>query len=153
MAELSLVRVDTHLIHGQVRNVWLKRYPAKLIVIIDDNIAADSIVSQVYRLATPLGTKLLTLTIDQAAQSWKKDRFGPVGPAFVLMSDVPTAYEVYKKGFEFPDLLIGWVGGTAGGGLFGPLKLTEEDERMLDELRKMGCNVSFPDIPAEYGGD
>lgn len=151
MAELALVRVDTHLIHSQVCRVWLKRYPAKVIIIIDDNIAADSFISQVYRLATPPGTRMRTMTMEQAASAWKQDQFGPVGPVFVLMSDIPTAYEVYKKGFDFPDLLIGWVGGTAGGGLYGPLVLTEEDERMLDELRDMGCNVFFPDVPAEYG--
>jgi len=151
MAQLSLVRIDTHLIHTQIRRVWLKLYPSKLIVIIDNEIAHDPIVSQVYILGAPPGMKVRVMTTEEAAASWQKDRFGPAGPVFVLMRDIETAVDVYQKGFDFPDLLVGWLGGTAGGGLYGDIKLTENDKNLLKELEALGCKVSFPAITAEYG--
>ena len=150
MAQLSLVRIDTHLIHIQIRRVWLKLYPSKRILIIDDDIEKDSLVSQVYILGAPPDHTVQVMNTDQASASWQKDRFGPVGPVFVLMRDIETALSVYKKGFDFPDLLVGWLGGTAGGGLYGDLKLTDKDREMLKELESLGCKISFPTIQAEY---
>ncbi len=150
MAQLSLVRIDTHLVHSQIRRVWLKLYPSKLILIIDDEIAKDSLVSQVYVLGAPPEHTVQVMNTDQAAASWKKDQFGPLGPVFVLMRDIETALLVYKKGFIFPELLVGWLGGTAGGGLYGELKLTDKDRDMLKELENLGCKISFPTVQAEY---
>jgi D-glucosaminate-specific PTS system IIB component len=150
MATLSLVRIDTHLVHSQIRNVWLKLRPSKLILIIDDEIAADPIVSQVYEMAAPPGLKLRVLGIDAAAAAWQKDQFGPLGPVFVLMRDIKTALSAYQRGFDFPEVQLGWIGGTAGGGLYGPLVLTDDNKSLLTELEGMGCRVTYPDVAVEY---
>lgn len=151
MANLSLVRIDTHLVHSQIRNVYLKIYHSKVIVIIDDEISKDPVVSQIYTLGAPPFHTVRVMDTNTAAASWKKDRFGPEGPVFVLMRDIETALDVYKKGFDFPMIMVGWLGGTAGGGLYGDIKLTDNDRRMLAELESLGCHVTFPTIEPEYG--
>jgi mannose/fructose/N-acetylgalactosamine-specific phosphotransferase system component IIB len=151
MAQLAVVRIDAHLIHSQVRHVWLKLHPCKLIIVIDDAIAHDSLLAKVYSLAAPPGLKVATLGVEEAAAAWKKDQFGPLGPVFAIMKDVKTAYDVYLKGFVFPEVLVGNLDGTAGGGAMnGPIKVSDADEKMLAELRSRGCKVTFPNTPAEY---
>ncbi len=150
MAELSLVRIDTHLIHSQIRLVYLKVYPSKVILIIDDEIACDPLVSQIYIMGAPVGHKVMVMTADQAAEAWKKDRLGPTGPIFVLMRDIETALSVYQKGFDFEEMMVGWLGGTAGGGLYGEIKLTDNDRALLKQMESLGCRISFPTIDPEY---
>ena len=41
MENVLLTRVDDRLIHGQVMTAWMKRLPAKEIMVIDNKIAKD----------------------------------------------------------------------------------------------------------------
>ncbi len=151
MAQLSCVRIDAHLIHGQVRNVWLKRFPSKVIVLIDNPIAADPFLSQVHAMACPVGCKLLTLSTKDAAEQWKRDKFGILGPVFVVMGDIKTAHETYRMGFDFPELMVGCLSGTTGSGpVLDPFDASDAEKQLLKALEEQGCKVSFQNIPAEY---
>ncbi len=151
MAQLSCVRIDAHLVHGQVRNLWLKLFPSKLIVLIDNSIASDPFLMQVHSMACPVGCKLLVLSTSGAAEQWKKNQFGPTGPVFVVIGSIKTAHEAYMKGFDFPELMVGCLSGTTGSGpTRDPLAASEEDKKLLGELEENGCKVSFQNIPAEY---
>lgn len=48
MTELSLVRIDFRLMHGQVITGWLKQVSADTILIVDDQLAADKFMAQVF---------------------------------------------------------------------------------------------------------
>ena len=55
MAEISLFRIDFRLIHGQVIVKWLKQTPTDRIVIIDDQLAKDDFMADIYRMSAPRG--------------------------------------------------------------------------------------------------
>ncbi|WP_161567214.1 PTS system mannose/fructose/N-acetylgalactosamine-transporter subunit IIB [Acidilutibacter cellobiosedens] len=144
MAEVSLVRIDSRLIHGQVVTMWVKVTEAKKIIIIDDNIAKDPLMTQIYTMAAPPGVKVETITVDQAVSLWKDDKFGKTGPILVLFSGVPTAYKSYIKGFDYSKLQVGGIAGGPGRiAVEGTIALNESDAKMLNEMEKKGMEIIF----------
>lgn len=162
MAQLALVRIDARLIHGQVVTQWIKRTNAKLIIIIDAQIANDPFMTQIFQMAAPPSAKLQTMTTEKAAEAWKKDQFGNLGPVMVLTRNVTQIHEAYFKGFDFPELLVGGIGGAPGRiNVHGPITLNEEDAKMLQEMADKGVTIDFqstldeprghwPSIKAKY---
>ncbi len=154
MAQLALVRIDARLIHGQVVTQWIKRTAAKLIIIVDNQIATDPFMAQIFTMAAPPGTKLENMTTDQAAASWKKDQFGNVGPVLVLMRNVPMMFEAFMKGFDFKELLVGGIGGAPGRiNVHGPITLSEDDAKMLKQLDEKGVEIAFQSTLDEARGN
>ena len=154
MAQLALVRIDARLIHGQVVTQWIKRSAAKLIIIVDNQIATDPFMAQIFTMAAPPGTKLENMTTEQAAAAWKKDQFGPLGPVLVLFRNVPMTYDAYTKGFDFKDLLVGGIGGAPGRiNVHGPITLNEADAKMLKDISEKGCDITFQSTLDEPKGN
>ena len=48
MAKISLVRLDSRLIHGQVITKWVKIAKANRIIIIDDELSKDDFMVMIY---------------------------------------------------------------------------------------------------------
>ena len=84
MGQLALVRIDARLIHGQVCTQWLYRTGAKKIYIIDDTIAGDEFLAEIFYMATPVGTKLEVITAEEAGKRWAENGLGDTEPIFVL---------------------------------------------------------------------
>ena len=52
MAEISLIRIDFRLIHGQVVTKWVKQANANRIIIVNDMLAKDEFLASVYKMAS-----------------------------------------------------------------------------------------------------
>lgn len=59
MKNISLVRIDDRLIHGQVITAWVKVFPVTKILIIDNELAGNRLMSRIYRAAAPIGIEVL----------------------------------------------------------------------------------------------
>jgi len=55
MAKISLIRLDSRLIHGQVITKWVKIAKANRIIIVDDELAQDDFMVMIYAAAAPKG--------------------------------------------------------------------------------------------------
>jgi mannose/fructose/N-acetylgalactosamine-specific phosphotransferase system component IIB len=62
MADVSLIRVDNRLIHGQVATGFMNQCSAAKIVVIDDRTASSELAKDALELATPAGIELSVLT-------------------------------------------------------------------------------------------
>ncbi len=51
MTEIKLIRIDFRLMHGQVVTNWIKQVSADSILIVDDKLAADKFLAQVFLMA------------------------------------------------------------------------------------------------------
>ena len=154
MANLALVRIDARLIHGQVATQWIKRTKADRIIIIDQQIGTDPFMSQIMQMAAPPMTKLQCMTPTQAGEEWQKDQFGPQGTLLCIMRNVPETYAAYNAGFDFPELLVGGIGGAPGRiNVHGPITLSEDDAKMLAELEGRGLQIFFQSTLDESRGN
>ena len=63
MAEISLIRIDFRLIHGQVVTKWVKQANANRIIIVNDMLAKDEFLASVYKMSATSNVKLDIYTI------------------------------------------------------------------------------------------
>ncbi len=147
MAQPALVRIDSRLIHGQVVTQWIRNANANRVIIIDNQIMADPFMAQIFIMASPPGIKLDLMSTKMAAEQWQKDQFGQ-GTIIVLMKDIQTMEEVYKKGFKFTKLQLGGLGGAPGRvAVAGPITLSETDAKILSEMEKADCKIVLQITP------
>jgi D-glucosaminate-specific PTS system IIB component len=154
MAKLSLIRIDFRLIHGQVVAKWLKTIQATKIIVVNNTLAKDPVMSNIYKMATPADVKCSVVGIDTFMAAWNKNQLGE-GNALVLFKDVHTTVEVWKKGFPLDQLQIGGLGAGPGRkAVYLNMTLNPEDAAMLTEMTSGGVNIFFQatpeDKPMEY---
>jgi len=68
---IKLVRVDFRFIHGQVVTKWSRTISTDRIIVVNDELAADEFMADVYVMAAPPGIDVDVFTIeDFAASVW-----------------------------------------------------------------------------------
>ena len=97
MAKISLVRLDSRLIHGQVITKWVKIAKANRIIIIDDELSKDDFMVMIYAAAAPKNVSVEIISVDKAAEEWEKDEFG-TGTVMLLFKDVESCMRTAQKG-------------------------------------------------------
>ena len=65
---IDLVRVDFRMIHGQVITQWVKKFSTQYIIAVDDELAEDDFMQEVYKMAAPRGVKVEILSIAKAVE-------------------------------------------------------------------------------------
>ena len=76
MAEIKLFRIDSRLIHGQIITKWLKVTQADKIVVVDETLAADGFMREIYMAAVPKGISVDIYDTDEAIKEWGRNQFG-----------------------------------------------------------------------------
>ena len=99
MAHLCLVRVDSRMIHGQVMTMWSKFDGVNHILAIDDGIAADPFMQEIYKMAVPHTLKVSMISVKEAAERFQNgtlddDRY------LVLFKECNTPLRAWKEGFS-----------------------------------------------------
>ena len=106
MAKLSLVRIDSRMIHGQVMTMWSKVDGINHILAIDDGIANDPFIQEIYSMAVPPALKATMLSVEDAAKRFKENTL-PDDRFLVLFKDVGSALRAWEAGFTFSSLQVG----------------------------------------------
>lgn len=147
MANILLTRVDFRLIHGQVITTWRKIFVVDKIVIINDELAAEEALINIYKASAPAGMTCRVYNEEKAVQLWEKNQFGD-GNVMIIFRDIPSAYRMVKKGIKIPFLLIGNMPKAEGRKDLGQaLSLSREDYQMLKELHEGGLDVHAQILP------
>ncbi|AEB07636.1 Protein-N(pi)-phosphohistidine--sugarphosphotran sferase [Coriobacterium glomerans PW2] len=61
------VRIDFRLLHGQVANLWANSLNVGRFMVVDDDVAQDSLQKQVLKMACPTSVRLSVLPVEKAA--------------------------------------------------------------------------------------
>lgn len=88
---IVLARVDERLIHGQIINQWINAVNASHVLIVDEELVKDKLMSNIYKMLTPLGLDVHILSpIDTALFLKGHDRdYGRV----LLLAKTPQTFE------------------------------------------------------------
>lgn len=149
MGQFSLVRIDFRLIHGQVITKWLKHAGAEKIVIIDDQLSKDEFMKSIYVMAAPPGIVVEVYSKEEAVQEWNSNQLGDK-KILLLFKDVKTTYDTIKMGLPLEHIQIGGLGAGAGKKkVYGPIALSDEDFRLLNELDQDNVTVVLHQVPDE----
>ncbi len=65
MAEIVMNRIDDRLIHGQVMTAWVQLRAANTVWIVDDDVANNPMMLDIFSFAAPSGIKIEAFTLAQ----------------------------------------------------------------------------------------
>src|SRR5258706_6551142 len=108
-----LARIDDRLVHGQVAVGWSRATNADLLVVANDDAAADPLQQSLMQLATPAGLTLRVLSVQGAGAADAKGEFDAARS--LLLFSTPSDALLYREaGGRVTSLNVGGMG--QGGG-------------------------------------
>lgn len=143
MSEIKLSRVDFRLMHGQVVTGWLNHVSADTILIVNNELASDPFLSQVFFMAVPPGIKLIIESIDDAVVSIKEKKYS-TQKILVLFKTITDAYKAIVAGFPIDALQVGGVDDGPNKKRIGDVLCIDDSEiEMLKEIEQKGVTTTF----------
>lgn len=148
MANIKVARIDFRLIHGQVITKWIKYYPVDMIVIVDDMLANDEFMAEIYKMAVPKGVKFKVIPANGAAEALNKID----ATVFLLFKDIDTCIKVVESGVNLDFLVVGGVPGGPGRKYISDgINLLPEEYTKLEGIKDKAAEIIFKGIPEESG--
>ena len=149
MTGIALVRIDDRLIHGQVVVKWLRYVECDEVLIVDDQLAQDSFMQTVLRLAAPPEVPVRVVAGGEAPG--KLAAAGAGGRRTMILLKAPqTALALLNDGVAFSELN---VGGLASGPrtrrLYKSVSASAEQIAALREIAARGVRVYFQMVPED----
>lgn len=149
MTNIKLARVDFRLMHGQVVTNWIKQVSADAILIVDDKLASDKFLAQVFLMAAPPGVKISIKSMKKAIQGAKEDRYNGLN-LLVLFKSVENAKKAYDNGFPLKELQIGGLGnGSDKVMISNEIFLSKEEANMLEKMNDAGLKITLQVTPKD----
>lgn len=149
MASINLIRIDSRLIHGQVITKWVKKASAEGIVIIDDDLAKDEFMSNIYKMAAPKNIDINMYTVDEVVKLWNDDKMGN-NNILVLFKNVDTCYRAHQQGFPIKELQIGGLPNCPGRiTVYKAVSFDKQDIDYLHEIEDNGAKIILQITPEE----
>lgn len=144
---LSLVRVDDRLIHGQVVVGWGQALGATQIVLVHDQIAANTWEQDIYRMGVPPGMTVEFVPVAEAARRLPEWEASP-RRTMVIVGDVATALELCRLAPQLKRLNVGGIHqGPERRQRLPYVFLSDAEMQELRRLSQDGVEVVAQDVP------
>ncbi|MFT8407166.1 MAG: PTS sugar transporter subunit IIB [Liquorilactobacillus nagelii] len=145
MKNLVLTRVDDRLIHGQVMTKWLKDTGATQIVIIDDTVAKDDFMINVFESAVPDNIAIGVFSKEDAVKFFSQSLEEPT----IILSKVPETLEyMVDAGVDIKDIDLGGMGARKDREtLYQYISTNKEEDECFLRLIEKGVNVYVQIVP------
>lgn len=146
-------RVDDRAIHGQTVTMWSKVFPNKGILLVDDEIANDPTMRQIYKNAA-IGMNVYIYTVENALV--KAKQAGESKNNYILIARTPVVFEqLHKGGVNIGNKLI--LGPVSQGGdrklIAQFTALNAKEIEACNYLSNQGLEVVFQNIPTTQAQD
>lgn len=147
MKNLSLVRIDDRLIHGQVMMSWVKTTKAKRIIIVDNKVVMDEFMKLIIKMAAPFGIEVDVYSEEEAIGELKRELSVP---AILLVKTPVVINNLLSNGIEFNKINIGGMGMSEGRStLFRNIAATKEECEIFKYFIERGIEVKIQIVPTE----
>ncbi len=147
---ISFVRVDERVIHGQIVTAWAGEYDCDGIIGIDDSIAKDPILTNVFKGAAP-GTKVWIFDVETALT--KLPKIIESNKKYFIIAKKPDTFKRLIEGGASLDnlnknkIIVGPMHMRDGARVVGPnAAVSKEDEEAFDFLEKR-YTIEFRLVP------
>lgn len=147
MAELSLVRTDDRLIHGQVVTAWLKVYHSDVIIIADDEVAKDKFTQRVLKAAAPKGVAVTAFSVADTLKFFSLPKYA--SRKVMVICKGPEAVEgLIDGGLEIKRMVLGGMGKKEGReSLNRNVSASPDEVECLKRIVKKGTEVVYQLVP------
>jgi mannose/fructose/N-acetylgalactosamine-specific phosphotransferase system component IIB len=133
---IVLARVDNRLIHGQVLESWIPKMKVTTILVIDNDVADDSLRQAIMEIAVPsrIGCKFFHVN---DLKGYLDNGCGHSERIIILFSDIKGALEALRQGIVVGRLNIGNVHYEPGKRRITPtVSLNDEEICWLGEIER-----------------
>lgn len=146
--EVGLIRVDSRLLHGQVVTRWIKQVEAQQVIILDDNLAQDDFMIEVFKMAAPEGVELIVKPID--AESIQFLGTSSLKNSIILFNSIPSLIKAFQLGLPFTNVQIGGIGGGNNRTVvYKNITLTAEEYEELKHWQDQGKHIYLQTVPED----
>jgi len=147
--EISFVRIDDRLIHGQVATVWSKTSGCNRIMCGSDEVAADSLRKQLLLQVAPPGIKAYVVTIDKLIEAYKNPKYDSFKTLF-LFTNPTDALRAVEGGIPFTSINLGGMCFKEGKTLISSaVAVGDEDIASLKKLHEKGIELELRKLASE----
>ena len=139
--EISFVRIDDRLIHGQVATVWTKESGCNRIFAVSDEVAKDELRKQLVIQVSPPGIKAYVLPIAKAIEAYKNPKFDSFKTLF-LFTNPTDVLRVVEGGIDIKSVNVGGMCFKAGDKqITTALCMNEVDIAAFKKLNEKGIEL------------
>ncbi|WP_301099101.1 PTS mannose transporter subunit IIAB [Otariodibacter sp.] len=104
--DIGLARIDDRLIHGQVATRWTKESRVSRIVVVNDDVAKDSVRSTMLKSVAPPGVTAHVVDVEKMIRVYNNPEYA--GERMMLLFTNPTdVVRLVKAGVDFKSINIG----------------------------------------------
>lgn len=142
-------RIDNRLVHGQVVEGWLPYLNARVLVVVNDNLAIDELQQQIMSLAIPERIRVRFIPLSQAKTV--HDELEAKGrAALFLFANCQDVRRLIEQGVRINLLNIGNMHyGRGKKQVCSHVALSEDDQSCLETMRKQGVRLDFRCVPGD----
>ena len=145
MLNISMVRVDERLIHGQIIIKWIEATKADRIIVIDNDAAFDPVLGKILRMSTPNGIKLEIYNLEDGIKVLLTQENDDV---IILAKHLWIVKKIYEKGGNIKEVNVGRIPTDIGRRMVCTnVFLSTEDIDIIKYFSEEGINVFVQAVP------
>jgi fructoselysine and glucoselysine-specific PTS system IIB component len=146
---IRLTRIDDRLLHGQVAFTWVPALAVNCLIIANDKVAKDEFMKLTLGLAKPAGTKLLIMSLNDAA-TFLNDEKNKNQKILLLINSVKDAYALAADVPEITSVNFGGLRSKEGSKLISKaIAITEDDLSDIKKLISKGIELEIRQVPTD----
>jgi mannose/fructose/sorbose-specific phosphotransferase system IIB component len=150
---ISLVRIDDRLIHGQVTTAWLRQYPADVIFVIGDSVAANPFQKTVLQTTAPAGVTVEVMDTATAAAELNRRSQENRKVALILTKPGDIVYLV-QHGIPIRSVNVGGMQPHSGSRQIAKsVSVDKSDEEAFRQLFEKGVELEIRMVPTDKKQD
>ena len=145
---IHLYRIDDRLIHGQVVVGWGQPLNIRVLILVDDAVAASDWEKELYRMAVPPEMEVYFADVATAIREHAKYAGDP-RPGLMITGDIESMYRLVKGVKAIGNVNLGGIHHRAGRSeKLRYIFLTPDEEQQLKQLESAGVEVTAQDVPS-----
>lgn len=150
MKNIVLARVDDRLIHGEVVSVWTPSLQVNRIIIVDDEVAADTFNKRVIKALAPNGVRCNVYSVERGADILQRDS-KEASERVMVLTKTPITYDrMADLGLKLTDVNLGGMGLRDERTPFIKNVACSPDEiQSIKNLREKGTHVYYQLVPEQ----
>lgn len=149
MGKIQLTRIDDRLIHGQVMTKWSKGYGINSIFIVDNDVANDDFMKQIYiSSGSRSGLIIKVFSTSELSQYYSDTKFDD-HKVFLLFKSIHNVQEAITKGIPIDVLNVGGISKKKDAKtIISSVSITNEELEILKHIHNIHhVDVFFQTIP------
>jgi len=145
---IHLYRIDDRLIHGQVVVGWGQPLNIRVLILVDDAVAASDWEKELYRMAVPPEMEVYFADVATAIREHAKYAGDP-RPGLLITGDIESMYRLVRGVKAIGNVNLGGIHHRAGRSeKLRYIFLTPDEEQQLKQLEAAGVEVTAQDVPS-----